>query len=189
MGSVERYASWESLPPDRRATYDVPMLTTRAQTTLGLHRATPCCERCSHHAPLACAVPVIRWRAQVSSDKLRHCARCAACGHKGATIQRPGQANTSASCRFQLSGRDAARQKEPPAERPSRYPRFAEAISRRRITPADAVEVVAAVLNRKTLVHLSPSVPEIFSVPGRNSDFTRDPGKSRQIADIVGNWL
>jgi hypothetical protein len=37
-------------------------------------------------------------------------------------------------------------------------PCFAEAISRRPIKPADAVEVVAAVLNQKTLVHLSPSV-------------------------------
>jgi hypothetical protein len=28
--------------------------------------------------------------AGVSSDKLRQCARCTACGHKGATIQHPG---------------------------------------------------------------------------------------------------
>jgi hypothetical protein len=41
---------------------------------------------------LACAVPVIRWGAQVSSDGLRRCARCTACGHKGATIQHPGWA-------------------------------------------------------------------------------------------------
>jgi hypothetical protein len=38
----------------------------RARTTLGdLHRATPWvwlnCEKCPHHAPLACAVAVIRW--------------------------------------------------------------------------------------------------------------------------------
>jgi hypothetical protein len=73
------------------------MPTMRAQTTLGdLHRATPCvwlnCEKCSHYAPLACAVPVILWGAHVSSDKLRQCARCAACGHKSATIQRPSWA-------------------------------------------------------------------------------------------------
>jgi len=28
--------------------------------------------------------------ADTSSDKLRRCARCTACGHKGATIQHPG---------------------------------------------------------------------------------------------------
>jgi hypothetical protein len=42
--------------------------STRAQMTLGnLHRATPWvwvyCEKCLHYAPLACAVPVIRWGA------------------------------------------------------------------------------------------------------------------------------
>jgi hypothetical protein len=63
--------------------------------TLGdLHRATPWvwvyCEKCQHYSPLALAAPVIRWGANVSSDKLRQCARCTACGHKGATIQRPG---------------------------------------------------------------------------------------------------
>jgi hypothetical protein len=34
-------------------------------------------------------VPLIRWGATTSSDKLRQCARCTACGHKGATIQHP----------------------------------------------------------------------------------------------------
>ena len=74
-----------------------PMLGMKlraARITLGdLHRATPWlwlyCERCSHSSPLACAVPVIRWGADTSSDKLRRSARCTACGHKGATIQRP----------------------------------------------------------------------------------------------------
>jgi hypothetical protein len=35
-----------------------------------------------------------------TSDKLRQCARCTACGHKGATIQHPGWAgeHISASC-------------------------------------------------------------------------------------------
>jgi hypothetical protein len=40
---------------------------------------------------LACAVPVIR-RGAASSDMLRQCARCIACGHKDATIQHPGWA-------------------------------------------------------------------------------------------------
>ena len=35
---------------------------------------------------------MIRWGAQVSSDKLRRRARCTVCGHKGATIQRPSWA-------------------------------------------------------------------------------------------------
>jgi hypothetical protein len=42
------------------------------------------------HAPLACVVAVIRWGPNTSSDKLRRCARCTACGNKGATIQHPG---------------------------------------------------------------------------------------------------
>jgi hypothetical protein len=40
--------------------------------------------------PLACAVPVIRWGAEISSDKLRQCARCTVYGYKGAMIQNPG---------------------------------------------------------------------------------------------------
>ena len=39
---------------------------------------------------MANAVLVIRWGAEVSSDKLRRRARCTACGHNGATIQHPG---------------------------------------------------------------------------------------------------
>jgi hypothetical protein len=71
------------------------MKSPRTTTTLGdLHRATPWlglyCEKCRHSAPIACAVPVIRWGPDTSSDKLRRCARCTACGHKGATLQHPG---------------------------------------------------------------------------------------------------
>ena len=69
--------------------------TPGPRPTLGdLHRATPWvwgyCEKCQHYAPLACAVPVIRWGAGASSDVLRQRARCTRCGHKGATIQHPG---------------------------------------------------------------------------------------------------
>jgi hypothetical protein len=65
--------------------------------TLGeLQRTTPWvwlwCERCQHHAPLACAVAVILWGPEASSDRLRAGARCTSCGRKGATIQRPGWA-------------------------------------------------------------------------------------------------
>jgi hypothetical protein len=38
---------------------------------------------------------VIRWGADTSSDKLRSCARCTACGTKGATIQHPGWAGNN----------------------------------------------------------------------------------------------
>jgi hypothetical protein len=47
---------------------------------------------CQHHAPLACAVAVILWGPDASSDKLRAGCRCTSCGNKGATIQRPGWA-------------------------------------------------------------------------------------------------
>jgi hypothetical protein len=68
--------------------------------TLGdLQRSTPWvwmhCERCQHSAPFACAVAVIRWGAERSSDKLRQCARCTGCGSKGATIQHPGWGGNS----------------------------------------------------------------------------------------------
>src|SRR5215470_51428 len=42
---------------------------------------------CGHHAAMAVAPLVIRWGHDVSSDKLRHCARCTACGRKGATLR------------------------------------------------------------------------------------------------------
>ena len=44
---------------------------------------------CFHKAPMAIAPLVIRWGAEVSSNRLRRCARCTVCGHKGATLQAP----------------------------------------------------------------------------------------------------
>ena len=90
-GQRQCYASREALTPDTRRSYVAPMTTNAARTTLGdLQRATPWvwlyCQRCSHYAPIACAVPVIRWGADLSSDKLRQCARCTACGHKGEVV-------------------------------------------------------------------------------------------------------
>jgi hypothetical protein len=62
-------------------------------SVVDLHRTTPWlwlnCEHCQHHAPLACAVAVIRWGRDASSDVLRQRARCTACGNKRATIQHP----------------------------------------------------------------------------------------------------
>jgi hypothetical protein len=85
--TLQNYAYWSS-----RKTHKSP---PGPRPTLGdLQRSTPWvwvyCNKCPHHAPLACAVPVIRWGAGESSDKLRRCARCTVCGHKGATIQHPG---------------------------------------------------------------------------------------------------
>jgi hypothetical protein len=50
------------------------------------------CEKCLHRAPVAFVPLMIRWGGDASSDKLRRCARCTACGHKGATLQHPGWA-------------------------------------------------------------------------------------------------
>jgi hypothetical protein len=67
---------------------------TGPRPTLGnLQRNAPwlwlCCDRCQRRAPFACAVPVIRWGPDASSDKLRESARRTACGHKGARLQAP----------------------------------------------------------------------------------------------------
>jgi hypothetical protein len=53
------------------------------------------CNRCPHRAPMAFVPLMIRWDGDTSSDKLRRCARCTACGHKGATIQHPGWVDTN----------------------------------------------------------------------------------------------
>jgi hypothetical protein len=84
------------------------------------------------------------------------------------------------------SSRSRTREKEPPAERPSRHVCFAAAISRRRIKPASAVEVVAVVFQLKTLglirassiLGRSPTLSDV-AIQSRSS-------KSRHIADIVG---
>ena len=74
--------------------------------TLGdLHCVTPWvslyCEGCLHHSPIACAIPVIRWGANASSDVSRQRPRCTACGHKGVTLQHPtGVVQMSVFCRF-----------------------------------------------------------------------------------------
>lgn len=45
---------------------------------------------CNHSAPMALTPLVIRWGFGVSSDRLRQCARCTACGHRGAELKTPG---------------------------------------------------------------------------------------------------
>jgi hypothetical protein len=46
---------------------------------------------CWHAAPIALAPLVIRWGFGVSSDRLRHRARCTKCGHVGATLIAPSR--------------------------------------------------------------------------------------------------
>jgi hypothetical protein len=77
--------------------------------TLGeLQRSTPWiwlwCERCQHHAPLACPVVVIRWGPHASSDRLRASARCTTCGGKvQLSNAQDGPAITLAFNRFRLA--------------------------------------------------------------------------------------
>jgi len=90
--SLEEAARWRA--KQRRK------LSPGPRPTLGdLQRSTPWlwmhCERCQHRAPFACAVAVIRWGADESSDRLRQCVRCTCCGGKGATIQHPGWGGNS----------------------------------------------------------------------------------------------
>ena len=44
---------------------------------------------------MAFAAAVIRWGPNAPGDKLRSCARCSVCGHKGATLQHPGWAGAN----------------------------------------------------------------------------------------------
>jgi hypothetical protein len=68
--------------------------TEHRTPTMGEMQRTPggwvwvYCERCNHSTPMAVAPLVIRWGANVSSNKLRRSARCTACGHRGATLRR-----------------------------------------------------------------------------------------------------
>jgi hypothetical protein len=39
-------------------------------------------DQCLHRSPVAFVPLMIRWGDKASSDKLRRCARCTACGHK-----------------------------------------------------------------------------------------------------------
>jgi hypothetical protein len=68
------------------------MKTPRANIPLGdLHRGTPWvwlnCETCPHHAPLACAVAVIRWGRTHQAISYAGTPACTACGHLGATLR------------------------------------------------------------------------------------------------------
>ena len=96
-------------------------------------------------------MPVISWGADVSSEKLRRCARCTARGHKGGTTQQPEWAvSTSASGRFRLTGCNAiwaSTEERPSCRENIPAPVFRRSDFRRRIKPATSVEVVAVVFN------------------------------------------
>lgn len=47
------------------------------------------CGGCMHFQPIAVVPLIIRWGPQEEVDRLRRSARCAICGHKGATISMP----------------------------------------------------------------------------------------------------
>jgi len=74
--------------------YDRPIQRPKAaRTTLGdLQRATPWlwlnCERRQHHAPLACAVAVIRWRVErcAAAAGAVHSLRQQACNHSASFV-------------------------------------------------------------------------------------------------------
>jgi hypothetical protein len=84
--SLRDLAYWQS-----RRTHRSP---PGPRPTLGQLQRSSCwwwlhCQRCQHRAPIALAPPVILWGADAPGDKLRQCARCTACGNRGATLQRP----------------------------------------------------------------------------------------------------
>lgn len=106
--SLEYAARWRAGRPRRQS-------REGQRPTLGdLQRATPWvwlyCERCPHHASLACAVAVIRWGPDASSDRLRQWTRCTACGSNARPSSAPaGQAGTSG---FSRSLRELAAARE-----------------------------------------------------------------------------
>ena len=85
--------------------------TTAARAAASENRATrrPA-SGSSASAPLPCAVAVIRWGPDASSDKPRTGARCTSCGQKGASLQRPGWAgNHIGFCPFPVDSGPAAK--------------------------------------------------------------------------------
>ncbi|HEY2533440.1 MAG TPA: hypothetical protein VGJ20_36835 [Xanthobacteraceae bacterium] len=92
--TLQNYAYWSS-----RKTHRSP---AGPRPTLGdLQRSSSWwrlwCERCSHYAPMAFAAPVILWGADAPGDVLRECARCTACGSRGASLKHPTWGGTGIS--------------------------------------------------------------------------------------------
>jgi hypothetical protein len=84
--TLQNYADWSSRKTHKSSPGPRPTLgeLQRSSSWWWVY-----CERCPHYAPMAFAAPVILWGADTPSDKLRQCARCMACGHKGATLTHP----------------------------------------------------------------------------------------------------
>jgi hypothetical protein len=52
------------------------------------------CNGCGHGVPMAWTPLIIRWGPDESSNRLRREARCARCGHRGATLIHPSWMGT-----------------------------------------------------------------------------------------------
>jgi hypothetical protein len=84
--TLEKAAQYRATRPRQSSTGPVPTL---AELQKSMCWAWVWCQRCEHHAPMAFAPFVIRWGPDTSSDRLRRCACCTACGWKGASLQHP----------------------------------------------------------------------------------------------------
>ena len=95
--SVIKAALGVGVPPTARNTRDMPERDQPPPPTLGQIQREACwlwicCADplyCMHRRAVAVAPFVIRYGPDTSSDVLRKCARCTACGRLGATLQHP----------------------------------------------------------------------------------------------------
>jgi hypothetical protein len=103
--SIEDAARWRSKRPRKSPAGPRPTLAELRATTSWFWVI---CNRCPHRAPMAFVPLMIRWGGDTSSDKLRSCARCTACGNRGATIQHPGWVDISVGFQPFPTSSDAA---------------------------------------------------------------------------------
>ena len=82
--------------PRRRSDYDPGPVPTLEDIGRDAPWVWVNCARtgCYHRAPMKLAPLIERWGPGTSSDKLRHSARCAKCGHRGATLTTPSWINS-----------------------------------------------------------------------------------------------
>lgn len=66
----------------------VPTLDSLRPAWVWVH-CTNSAAHCHHAAPMAVTPLVIRWGFGVSTDRLRQCAKCTRCGHRGAMLTAP----------------------------------------------------------------------------------------------------
>jgi hypothetical protein len=89
--TLQDAARWRATRPARSNGKSLP----GTRPTLGELQRTSSwwwihCARCPHFAAMAFAAPVILWGADAPGDVLRQCARCTACGNRGASLLHPG---------------------------------------------------------------------------------------------------